>query len=289
LYLLVWANYAGLNLKGDVDITEARYLCEKHFSQNYISNQSRRKMLVHTAIPKKHSEDASDEPNFTIFNSTTPKKRKICEYSMQDLQAKHSVKVETNPKTNNFQKRTSSRISKSPTTSNVNEEIEEYNTEVQFETISPSKIVKLDVDPVQQEVFERPQAKVQYYFVKQKVKPAEQIAKMSTTVIRNPRLAHEDGEKSSFNLMVEELMGEEQDITSSLVDFEEEATPVSLPTPPIESLENYSEFIFSGEKYVQMPKRVFEAENEKIRKEAEKYKNLLQIFKNHLNNVAGLD
>lgn len=52
-----------------------------------------------------------------------------------------------------------------------------------------------------------------------------------------------------------------------------------------EQLEGYSEFIFSGEKYVQMPKRIFDAEKQKLTDEIEKYKNMLKKMKLFLNKV----
>ena len=53
-------------------------------------------------------------------------------------------------------------------------------------------------------------------------------------------------------------------------------------------LEGYSEFIYQGEKHVQMPKRVFEAEMDKSKKMVEQYRKILKNLKAQLN-VLDLD
>lgn len=293
-------------MQGDVDITEARYLCEKHFSGNYISNQARRKMLVHTAVPKKwkecSDESNGDDPGFNLVGTPAEKKKKMREYTLNELSPKsQTIKVSPKnlPKVLNQQQRASKRVFKASTSLQEAEEDEnsqtmEYETgeTYKIETVSPVKIPKFESDEpsnsntIYEEIAfrQQPRNKVQYIFVKPKIKPAEQIAKMITTV-RTKELAKE---VADFEEDTAVYLAEDPNISSTNVELEEDKKDEPACDGykrTDETIESYSEFIFNGEKYVQMPKRVFEAEKEKLRKESERCKLLLRKLKVHLNKM----
>lgn len=246
-------------MKGEVDITESRYLCESHFGSNYICSQARRKMLVHTAIPDKWSENVEidvDNPGFTVVGSLPDRKRKFREYTLDELAAKPGTIIANQLSPTRFtllnkQRRTSGRRSGEA-------------------LVLPS-----------------PPKKYQYIYVKSSQKPESQIAKMSTTVIPNRKLKQETKELE----VVEETTyaHEDADISSSITEAEEKHVEVTVEASPAsmksDVLEDYSEFIFNGEKFVQMPKRVFEAEKDKVRKEAESCKQLLRKLKGLLSKM----
>lgn len=297
---LVWCISAGLNLQGEVDITEPRYLCDKHFSGNYVSSQARRKMLVHTAIPFKWKEDIDIEspPDFHIIGTIPEKKRKIREYTLNELATRpiSMLHHKSPPKVLN-QRRSSNRLSGNSSTSQQEAEededsqsTEEQNEEAyKIESVSPAalkpSITLSDEQPHYEEFLIQPQLrkKFQYIFVKPKLKTVDNMPNVSRVMIRNTGVVTEQHvtEKEEKE---EECYVEDADISStnleSTVERLEEITAVT--NKQTEALESYSEFIFNGEKYVQMPKRIFEAELEKVRKESEQSKSLLRKLKTYL-------
>lgn len=285
---LVWVQYSGLELSGEVDITEARFLCDKHFSGNYISNQARRKMLVHTAIPEKWNIDVDDEvenPPFKIIGCPPEKRRKLREYSAQELVSKPEISLKFPPTVLN--KESASRTS---IFQESFEDDESQGTEDQTEETFNIQETGVKSEPYYEKNKKlTPTQKVQYILVQPKAKPAEQLAKMSTTVVRNLRVRPQV-QQAEIQEDEETCIVEDPDISSNNIEILESEPKVDeSPSPQTskksEDLENYSEFIFAGEKYVQMPKRVFEAEKEKIRKESEKYKLLLRKLNGHLNKM----
>lgn len=224
--ILVWLINAGIKIKNNqIDMNETRFLCDKHFTQNYISSQSRRKMLVHTAIPKKYSDETEDVDMMAIkvVGSPVIKKRRIHEFDMESL---------TNPKE-------SARSDDESTAIKTNQQ--KYKV-----VVVPSKHQNI-LNKIPQNKIE--QNEIIYY---------EEITDEVQT--------HEN----------EEIIEQEQ--PSSPLKIAEEVKDPS-------TLEGYSEFIFSGEKYVQMPKRIFDAEKQKMKDEIEKYKKILANVKTFINKI----
>lgn len=249
-------------------------------------------MLVHTAIPDKWSEEVEidvDNPGFTVVGSLPDRKRKFREYTLDELAAKPGTIIANQVSPTRYtllnkQRRTSSRRSGGPSAFQEEVEIQTDDESYQIDTIAPDTYEPL-VSP------SPPKKQFQYIYVKSSQKPESVIAKMSTTVIPNRKLATLKQEIREFEVAEEtSYFQEDADISSSIIDPAEEkhvevtveATPESKKS---DVTEGYSEFIFNGEKYVQMPKRVFEAEKEKVRKEAERCKLLLRKLKTHLNNM----
>lgn len=291
-------------MRGEVDITETRYLCDKHFGGKYINNQARRKMLVHTAIPDKWRDDVdiTGSPNFTIIGSQPEKKRKFREYTMSELSASPAdLRLTTkSPPTVLNQRRSSSRFGQLSMSPHERDDNDSQTTDDQSEETYKiaTKLSKIEDDSAQntfyEEVFLQPQRqkKVQYIVVKPKRKSAEQVAATSNTLVINA-FKHEKSSEEIDTIDDDEVqheavyLHEDANISSSSIEALDEKASEDLTEPEKtnETMESYSEFIFNGEKYVQMPKRVFEAEKEKVRKESERYKSLLRKLKGHLNKM----
>lgn len=111
--------------------------------------------------------------------------------------------------------------------------------------------------------------------VKQK-KPKSPVKTIMNYI--QPTVSDEPKEEETF------FLTEEGNISSTNVEqkeVEEQPATYKKSSP----VENYSEFIFNGEIYVQMPKRVFEAEKEKIRGESAKYKEMLLKLRTQIDDL----
>lgn len=281
-------------MTGDVDISKTRYLCEKHFSPNYISNQARRKMLVHTAIPAKWSENIEKVPEFNFIGEAS-KKRKSSEYTIKEIAEKKRIV----PKIENFDLKTSPRVvkvSKVPPSAIIEEAVvdEESDNEITLNRQPNSETYEI------KEV-QKPESKVSSVVVDETdrdevyeeitIQPHMRVKKMQYIVVKpKPKLPSKPEIVKVESKQEIYIMEEEEEEAQRVVEenIEEVSSADALKSSKLNQsteLESYSEFIFSGEKYVQMPKRVFEAEKEKLRVEIEKYKTLLTKFKNCLNRI----
>lgn len=90
----------------------------------------------------------------------------------------------------------------------------------------------------------------------------------------------------------EEIMDIIQSVTSSIPDKNSEIKGVEKPltkppvdTPTKQENSQINEFIFNGEMYVQMPKKVFEEEKQKLEVQIENYRKLLHDIKSQLDKV----
>lgn len=238
-FFLVWCRNAGLKFNEMiVDMNEPRFICDKHFSPNYISTQSRRKMLVYTAVPIKCT-GAATEPNqnrgIKLVGGSATKKRRLRELNDEELEDVSTVKTVGSPEI----------------------------AEVESETILTLGRIDDNIKDGEMETFEvedeceafRDQDKVEYILTDDTPSPAKPYS----------------GAKRRQSYLSVDLESENED------------QPTFKPSDA--PLDGYSEFIFSGEKYVQMPKRVFEAEKQKLIDEVDKYKNMLNKIKVFLNKV----
>lgn len=218
-------------------------------------------MLVHTAVPEKWDEESLlPEPNFTVVGEPAEKKRKSQYMSRESLDVKPAVIL-------NNQKR--------KLDDSANDEVLD--------------MIDTDGGPsshgiVYEEVIIPPN-KRSYKCVVVKQKKSKSPPKMPMNYIQ-PTADSEDNKEETF------FLTEEGNISSTNIEkgpeIEEEEVPnVSDYKKSSQAVESYSEFIFNGEIYVQMPKRIFEAEKEKIRAETNKYKASLQRLKKQIDDLLG--
>ena len=238
-------------------------------------------MLVHTAIPKKWSDFEDFEPNFTLVGSQSARKRKLKDNSFHDTSL-HTKYSRTTSSTTQNTRRASNRFS--PSTSSEQVEANENDlTEEDFHAREQTKqeaIISLS-----------PQKKFNYIVVKQRSPEAQKNVKVEIKTPPPAKTVILNTFKSPKGLSEDEseVINEEVYFTETLVDADERIHEhAAIPEEKEVTMEGYSEFIFSGEKFVQMPKRVFEAEKEKIKREAEKYKNMLKKLKGQLNKMTDL-
>jgi len=259
LKFLVWAQNAGLDLKGDVNVNEYRYLCDKHFSSKYVSNQSRRKMLVHTAVPEKWNEEvAHADLDFTIVGEPAEKKRKTqfaCRESLDNQITAQPAIILNNQK---------------------NKLDESMNSNEETDTIEMIDSDGTNHDMVYEEVIIPPPKRSYKCVVVKQKKPKSPVKTIMNYI--QPTVSDEPKEEETF------FLTEEGNISSTNVEQKEVEEPPATykKSSPVES---YSEFIFNGEIYVQMPKRVFEAEKEKIRGESAKYKAMLLKLRKQIDDI----
>lgn len=269
---LVWASNCGL--EGELNILEPRHLCEKHFSPNYISTQTRRRMLVHTAVPEKYEEvnSSSERLKFSVIGmplTSVEKKRKT------HHEPREQTKITKNPVILNHQKRKLEYSDEATTADNENEK-----TNDNVSTSNSSNVYEeITLPPA-------PKRTYQCLVVKTKSTPPKTVMNYI-----NPT-ANDEDTKETFFLTEEGNISstniEISDIKSIAVKTFQPSTSTSSSTfKKSESsapIENCSEFIFNGEIYVQMPKRVFEEEKEKLMAEAEEklsqYKEKLHAYLN---------
>lgn len=221
-------------------------------------------MLVHTAVPEKWNENVSNsETEFTLVGQPAEKKRK------PQYPSRESFDALTTPQPTvilNNQKR---KLDESTSASEDALDMLESESGGQTNMVYEEVII--------------PPNKRSYkcVFVKQK-----QEKSPPKTIINyiQPASAHDDSKEETF------FLTEEGNISSTNTDQKEpgiedegEQTVIEYKKPA--AVENYSEFIFSGEIYVQMPKRVFEAEKEKIRAENSAYRAMLLKLRKQIDNL----
>ncbi|XP_070491444.1 uncharacterized protein Dlip2 [Chironomus tepperi] len=249
----VWAQNAGLELKGDVNVNEYRYLCDKHFSSKYVSNQSRRKMLVHTAVPEKWNEEIADtELDFNVVGEPSEKKRK------SQFQSRETFDNQITAQPAIILNNQKIKLDESVTS---NEET--------IEMIDSDGNAGSNHDIVYEEVIIPPPKRSYKCVVVKQKKPKSPVKTIMNYI--QPTASLEPKQEETF------FLTEEGNISSTNVEQKEVEEPPAPSTYKKSSspVESYSEFIFNGEIYVQMPKRVFESEKEKIRGESAKYKAML--------------
>lgn len=229
-------------------------------------------MLVYTAVPEKWKENIDEEPKFTIVG-TPPKRGKRFMHNTYGDILTSTISTTISPPTILNVRRSSSRF---PTTLDVEEQPSEEQFSIQSIEID-------DANTVYEEIVlpEPSPRKFPKYVLRPKI-GTEPFATEFTEVPPQKRVKQneeefyseevDDANISSSNMEASEEKKEEENV--------QETTNMTS-----DQLENYSEFIFNGEKYVQMPMRVFEAEKEKIRKESERCRLLLRKLKSHLSKM----
>lgn len=210
-------------------------------------------MLVHTAIPEKWNEEiATSDSDFTVVGEPSLKKRK-CQFPSRES---YDNQITAQP---------------AIILNNQKIKLDESMTsnEETIEMIDSDGTSGTNHDIVYEEVIMPPAAKRSYKCVVVKQKKPKSPVKTIMNYIQ-PSVTNEPKEEETF------FLTEEGNISSTNVEQKEvEEVPTATTYKKSSPVESYSEFIFNGEIYVQMPKRVFEAEKEKIRGESAKYKAML--------------
>lgn len=246
-------------------------------------------MLVHTAVPERCKNYQDYEVKFTIVGgSSTDRKRKINnEYTLDELTLPVPKRVSTpspsllHTTTSDVKPlRASGRNCYLPSTSASSAMVSMNTSKSPEQTL---RIQRRSVNsgissksPVYEEIVCRAPKKYSLIVVKPpKPDPKAVILnKLAPTPVSDEDIAEDQP--------VYSIEDENISSTQAVEDKPEE------PEKGAE-MEKYSEFIFNGEIFVQMPKRVFEEEKNRIRKECETYKLLLRKLKSHLAKMPDLD
>lgn len=258
--------------------------------------------LVSTAIPEpwRFDVDVTDDPGFTIVGSLPKQKRQIHEYSICELTTPTTDKPSAMLLNN---RRTSNRISKtSPTPDELLDDESQTSDETYKIETKRSKIDNDNIGRVYEKVIIKPQniqkkVSIEYLYVKKKSKAEPEAAKVLTNIrssgVRSSS-SKSDTDTEQFEKIDDDVPAyypDDTDILGTSVD-KKKPMEASKPSPEPSQKEEetslpagYTEFIFEGQIWVQMEKKVFEAELEKARSEAKQYKNLLRRLKGHLNKL----
>lgn len=281
MYTKVWVLHSGLDVDGEINIAEPRYLCDKHFSLNYISNQSRRKMLVHTAIPEKWNgdteQDISEASSFNVVGYPVERKRRLTSYVRRELFDQKPFDSDEN------MIKLKRKLHDSMTSYESNDGSFDLQSEKKYCPLS-NETTENPNNLLYEEVTIQPKQRRTYQCIV--VKPKKSKSPKTTLNYIKPSTSAAKEEDTFF-------LTEEGNITSSNLEPEakQEETTANTShsrksTLSESTLENYSEFIYNGMIYVQMPKQVFEQEKEKWKMEALKYKNILLKMKHQIESVS---
>lgn len=221
-------------------------------------------MLVHTAVPKKYREDLvldEGEPkDFTIVVDTQKQPRKN-RFASRD-----------NVDNDNHLANRSKLKRKWDETAEDIESIEYFN-----ESAATNEQVVENLNLYEETVIPAPPREAKKYIVMK-----SKNAKLTHLKLSSPKKIINCVEPTRAAETEETFFLTEEGNIASSSGFSDGKFKVNTsnndPVAPLSkpvSLENCTEFIFNGELYVQMPKRVFDAEKERVKAEAENYRKAL--------------
>lgn len=232
--------------------------------------------MVHTAIPDKYKANPElPKHEYTIFTPDSSKrKRTSSSYLMNDSTIDTTMTRITPPTVLN--RRPSSRTISSSQEGEGDSHTDDQSEETyKIETKNATDLIK---DDFYEEIHIQPQPmkRVQYIVVKPKKTADESSATFEiSSPTKKPRICKEELEPEDPEQIFFETEEQTETVEETVLESEQSASA--------DAMVGYSEFIFNGEKYVQMPKRLFEAEKEKNSKEVERYRNILRKMKAQLN------
>lgn len=313
----VWVENSGLEIKGNIDINKARFLCDKHFSNNYVSFQSRRKMLVHTAVPMHHNGThnlipSSQSNSFSIVKvgesspQLTPKPDKLeIEEAVKSINGNNNKSISMRipamrPKHNRqslFVKRESNRI-----VHRVAEELTQQDQDTITITMD-----KEDQEPLVENatklLFENDEENISLEtedldeFLPCRKRSLEESSPVNNSPAKKRKVKIIYVQKKRPEVNKEAVIDIDKNDDKTMVCLEDDIKSSSekpkilnnsevIELKPMFqhglSMSNRSEFIFSGEMYVQMSKRNYEAEKTKLQNEIDHYKALLKKLKDQV-------
>jgi hypothetical protein len=204
-------------------------------------------MLVHTAIPQPYAENIQNPASSSINDVCVVK-------TIEKKQGTIVVPLSSVPEKIVERKRKLT-ISSSSNNDSMSEKITLPSSKAQLRTF---KIVV------------KPKTKPKSQTVMNYIKPVSATTKKDEERF----FLTEEGNISSTNVDPKTQISEDE------VDKGDNSNKKEK-SPKLE-MENYSEFIFNGEIYVQMPKRVFEQEKEKLLAESMSYKSLLMKMRHQI-------
>ncbi|CAO1412585.1 unnamed protein product [Diamesa serratosioi] len=310
----VWVENSGLDIKGNIDLNKARFLCDKHFSNNYISFQSRRKMLVHTAIPMHHNGThelipSSKSKTFKLVDMgestqlTSKHEKSEIEEAIKSINGNNlksiTLKIPAmRPKSNR-----QSMYVKGETNCSliVDEPLQEQEPMIVSE-------VKDDVESMVENAtklhFENNEENIAIEtedlneFLPRIKRSREECSPTNASPSKKKKVKIIYVHKKRPEVIKEAVINFDKKDDKTMVCSEEDITLINNDKPKILnnsdvveikpmfqhgiSMSNRSEFIFNGEMYVQMSKRNYEAEKLKLQNEVDHYKALLKQLKDQV-------
>ncbi|CAO1402392.1 unnamed protein product [Diamesa tonsa] len=313
----VWVENSGLEIKGNVDINKPRFLCDKHFSNNYVSFQSRRKMLVHTAVPMHHNgthslipSSQSNSFNIVEVGETSPqlnsKPDKIeIEQAVNSINGKNNNSTAARipvmrPKINRHSilvKRESNRIVHRVAEDLIQQEPDAITITMDKEDQEPL------VENSTKLLFENDEENISLEaedldeFLPCIKRALEDSSPTNSAPAKKRKVKIIYVKKKRPEVIEETVIDVDKNDEKTIVCIEDDVKPSSEKPKLLNnseavelkpmfqhglSMSNRSEFIFSGEMYIQMSKRNYEAEKTKLQNEIDHYKALLRKLKDQV-------
>ncbi|XP_055315618.1 uncharacterized protein LOC129575706 [Sitodiplosis mosellana] len=265
-----WVRMAGC---GDINLKN-RYLCEEHFSTIYISKTPRRTVLLPNALPYRYDENINKNENENYEE----------EYNSEKNTSRDDILLDPiNDENDIIYSETIEmmRQNEDGTEENV-ETLEEPLIEEEMQNINS----KVKMDPHKMVKFVK---KTYDSPIGARVKKVEQITSDRVSLVSSEFVNHVTKRQklhtSADNIIVSNQTVDTEKMEKSAMDEEEKS---------IDKLDNtvdnpdITTFIYKGEEYIQMPKRIYLQQRAKLDADVNqfrKYRSILQDIKSLVNST----
>lgn len=261
-----WAEMAGcdgLNLKN-------KYLCEHHFSSIYISKTPRRTVLLPNAVPYRYDETINKDENYEDdYNSEKNTTREEILLEPLDSVENDIIYSETIEMMRNNDDGVDENV-EALDDSLVEEEIQEVNQKIK---INPLKAAKITQKPYENTVGVR---------IKKVEKLVPNRVSLATTDFTNNVTKRQRLHTSADNMTVPDQINdtpkpvERSNVTET---DKNDAIDNTIDNPDITT------FIYKGEEYIQMPKRIYLEQRAKLDADVKRFQNILNGIKDLVNST----
>ncbi|XP_031618773.1 uncharacterized protein LOC116337933 [Contarinia nasturtii] len=250
----LWVELSGcdeVNLKN-------KYLCQNHFDQKYISKSARRTVLLPNAVPFRYNEKSTkDQENYVEEDYNSEKNMSHDDILMDPLEEQiytNTIEMLTQPVDENDDA--------------IEEGLSDEELQNEKEKIKSVKVTQKTYD----------------HFPAVRNKKIDEITdkrRISTGELVNHVTKRQKLYTSADNIIVSNHMNEIKKTTVDNDDTNDEdktnAFDNTVDNPDITT------FIYKGEEYIQMPKRIYLQQRAKLDADVKQYRHIVQNIKNLVN------
>lgn len=261
-----WAFLAGcedINLKN-------KYLCENHFSTIYISKTPRRTVLLPNAVPYRHDEQTNKEDHFNDeYNSEKNTSREVIQIEQfdegNDIIYSNIEMIRSN---NDGTEVENVETLDDPI---VEEEIEAENPKIEINPVKSAKIQKTYDNSIDSRL-----KKVEK--VSNVKRPSSASGEFVSHITKRQKLhttadsIREEKSPDELNNTIKTSKAEQ-----SLSDDKNSQLDNTIDNPDITT------FIYKGEEYIQMPKRIYLQQRAQLDADVKRFRNIVQEIKGLIN------
>lgn len=261
-----WAEMAGI----DDPVLKNKYLCENHFSTVYISRTPRRTVLLPNAVPFRYADNANTDENYDEdYNSDKNASRE--EIILDNLDEEHEI----------IYSDTIEVVHHKEDAGDV-ENVETFEDPVIEDELNVKPKVKATAMKAPPKSYDQP--------IEERAQKLDTIANKRTS-ISSGEFVNNITKRQKFNASAEIVNG----FVSNLVKNEalktvaqqeaDDGDDAKIEEQGEEALDNtinnpdITTFIYKGEEYIQMPKRIYLQQRAKLDADAKRYKNIVESIK----------